>query len=155
MAINLQALKEEFINDPISLGYADKLSIRDDMGLCNLINQIGSGEEFVVNRGRISKDEFIENTTMIVFNLIQASHSGNNDAKFWLEVFDRLVANSDTVNCADPMLKTLLDQMLTLSLITKSEQDNVLNRQGSRAEKLFGCYVNLDAVSNSLNEVNE
>jgi hypothetical protein len=50
MAINLQILKEELVNDPLSLGYSQKLSIRDDMGLCELINQVSEGEEFKVSR---------------------------------------------------------------------------------------------------------
>jgi hypothetical protein len=155
MAINLQILKEELVNDPLSLGYSQKLLIRDDMGLCELINRISEGEEFKVSRGRISKDTFLENTTTIVFGLIQKDYDGDTNAKFWLDVFDRLVANADTINCDDLFLQSLLDQMIGSNLITESQKENVLYRQGSRAEKLFGCYVTLDSVSNSLNEVNE
>ena len=89
----------------------------------------------------------------MVFNLMVALKNGNQDAQFWLDVFDRLVANSDTINVDDPALNSILNEMITDGLLTSQDLDSIKTRQGSRSEKLFGIAVTVDQVSNSLNEV--
>lgn len=153
MAIDLNALKQELLNDPLNLGYSQFVSVRNDLGSHGLINSVGDGAEFIVSRGRVSKDHFIEITTSMVINLMVALKNGNQEAQFWLDVFDRLVANSDTINVDDPALSTILSQMVSENLLTSEEMSFIKNRQGSRAEKLFGAPVSVDQVSNSLNEV--
>lgn len=153
MAIDLNALKQELLNDPLSLGYSQFVSVRNDLGSHALINAVGDGSDFVVTRGRISKDHFIEITTSVVINLMVAFKNGNQEAQFWLDVFDRLVANSDTINVDDPALNSILNQMISENLLTSQEMSYITTRQGSRAEKLFGTPVSVDQVSNSLNEV--
>jgi hypothetical protein len=153
MAINLTELKQEFLNDPMSLGYSTNLSSRNDIGLCSLINEIRDGDDYLINRGRITKDEFIELTTSMVFNLMLEKKNGNPNAQFWLEVFDRLVANSDTINCNDQALASILDQMSADGLISSGGVRFIKLKQGSRAEILFGKIATIDEVSNSLNEV--
>lgn len=153
MAIDLNALKQELLNDPLNLGYSQFVSVRNDLGSHALINSVGDGPEFVVSRGRVSKDHFIEITTSMVINLMVALKNGNQEAQFWLDVFDRLVANSDTINLDDSALNSVLAQMVSENLLTSDEMSFIKNRQGSRAEKLFGSPVSVDLVSNSLNEV--
>jgi hypothetical protein len=153
MAIDLNALKQELLDDPLNLGYDQFVSVRNDLGSHALINSVGEGSDFQVSRGRISKDHFIEITTSMVFNLMVALKNGNQDAQFWLDVFDRLVANSDTINVDDPALNSILNEMITDGLLTSQDLDSIKTRQGSRSEKLFGIAVTVDQVSNSLNEV--
>jgi hypothetical protein len=45
--------------------------------------------------------------------------------------------------------------MIIDNLLTLEEKGFIINRQGSRSEKLFGTPVSIDEVSNSLNEVSE
>lgn len=155
MSVNLNLLKEEIVNDPENLGYSSCLAIRDDIGLANIINLTRDTPAFNVPKGRISKDQFLEDTADIVFNLMLLESQGSNNAGFWLKVFDRLVANSDTINSEDPTLINLLDQMVSDNLLNNTQKNLILNRQGSRSEVLFNCNVTIDQISNSLNEVNE
>jgi len=153
MAIALAALRAELFNAPLIFGYSQFVSVRNDLGSHALINSVGAGQDFVVSRGRVSKDHFIEITTSMVINLMVALKNGNQEAQFWLDVFDRLVANSDTINVDDPALNSVLNQMISENLLTSQEMSYITTRQGSRAEKLFGAPVSVDQVSNSLNEV--
>lgn len=155
MAVDLNLLKQEIQIDPENLGYASGLAIRDDISINNILNAIRSGSEYLVPKGRISRDQFVEDTSLVVYNLMVLESQGNNLAAFWLKVFDRLVSNSDTINSVDTNLISILDQMINDGVLTTQDKISILNRQGSRAEKLFGCQVSIDEVSNSLNEVNE
>lgn len=152
MAVNLIDLKAELLNDPMSLGYAQFVDARNDIECCNALNTVRDGEEFLVSRGRLTKDAFIEVTSFMLFNLLQLSHAGNQNAEFWIRVFNTLVANSETISVNDPTLIQILDEMITLNFLTISDKDTILKRQGSRAEILFGVNVTLDQVSDSLNE---
>jgi hypothetical protein len=152
MAIDLTLLKQELLNDPLNLGYAPYVSVRNDIGSHSVLTEVKSGSDFVVSRGRITKDFFIEITTQMVFNLMMQVKNGNNGAQFWLDVFDRLIANSDTINCDDAALSSILNQMLVENLINTSGIDYIKTKQGSRSEVLFGVNVSIDDVSNSLNE---
>jgi hypothetical protein len=154
MAINLSLLKQEIENDPINLGYSTFLAIRNDVAIAAMLNEIRQDSQHVVSRGRISKDSFLDITSAVVFRIMQLSHLGDSQATFWLSVFDRLVANSDTINTEDPNLITLLDQMIDDSVLTQQDKDLIMLRQGSRSEKLFGSLVRIDEVSDSLNEGN-
>ena len=153
MAIDLNILKNELLTDPLNLGYANFVETRNDMSLHSLINEVTENQDIIISRGRISRDEFIELTSQVVLNLMLESKNGNNDAKFWLDVFDRLVANSDTINVDDPSLDSIFTEMLNGNLIDQNSIDFVKIKFGSRAQKLFGSTVTLDDVSNSLNEV--
>ena len=155
MSINLIQLKQEIQNDPEGLGYSLPLSIRNDIKIAEILNTIRNNSNYVVSKGRISKDAFLEDTANIVFNLMMLEDSGSTKATFWLRVFDRLVANSDTINSEDPNLINLLDQMIIDNVITQQDKETTLKRYGSRAEVLFKCNVTIDQVSDSLNEVNE
>ena len=155
MAIDLNLLKQEIQNDPNNLGYASSLAIRDDIGIAAILNMVRSGSDYIVPKGRISRDQFVEDTSSVVYNLMIQESQGSDKAAFWLKVFDRLVANSDTINSLDTNLNSILDQMIIDNLLTLEENSFIINRQGSRSEKLFGTPVSIDEVSNSLNEVSE
>jgi hypothetical protein len=155
MAVDLNLLKQEIQTDPQNLGYAGSLAIRDDISITNILNTIRNGSDYIVPKGRISRDQFVEDTSTVVYNLMVLESQNNNSATFWLKVFDRLVSNSDTINSLDANLVSILDQMISDNVLTAQEKSSILNRQGSRAEKLFGCPVSIDEVSNSLNEVSE
>jgi 23S rRNA A1618 N6-methylase RlmF len=155
MAIDLNLLKQEIQNDPSNLGYASSLAIRDDISLANILNTVRSGSDYIVTKGRITRDQFVEDTTSVVYNLMVLESQGSDKAVFWLRVFDRLVSNSDTINALDVNFIGLLDQMIADNVLTSEEKSSILNRQGSRSEVLFGRVVSVDEVSNSLNEVSE
>jgi hypothetical protein len=155
MSINLIQLKDEIQNDPEGLGYSVPLSIRNDIGIAEILNTVRNESNYIVSKGRISKDTFLEDTADIVFNLMVLEDAGSSKATFWLKVFDRLVANADTINSEDPTLINLLDQMIIDNVITQQDKETTLTRFGSRAEVLFSCNVTIDQVSDSLNEVNE
>jgi hypothetical protein len=152
MATDLTILKQELLDDPLGLGYAPFISSRNDISIQGLLAEVKPDPEFIVNRGRITKDYFIEITTQMIFNLMLANKNGNPNAQFWLDVFDRLIANSDTINCNDAALASILNQMYLDGLITQTGIDYIKNKQGSRSEVLFGYNVTVDDVSNSLNE---
>lgn len=154
MAIDLNLLKQEIENDPINLGYSSFLAIRNDVAIASMLNEIRQDSEHVISRGIISKDSFLEITSAIVFRIMQLAHFGDAKATFWLSVFDRLVANSDTINTADQNLITLLDQMIDDDVLNQQDKDLITLRQGTRSEKLFGSLVKVDEVSDSLNEGN-
>ena len=155
MAIDLNLLKQEIQNDPSNLGYASSLAIRDDISLANILNTVRSGSDYIVTKGRITRDQFVEDTTSVVYNLMVLESQGSDKAVFWLKVCDRLVSNSDTINALDVNLIGLLDQMIADNVLSNDEKSSILNRQGSRSEVLFGRVVSVDEVSNSLNEVTE
>jgi hypothetical protein len=155
MAIDLNLLKQEIQDDPSNLGYASSLAIRDDISLTNILNTVRNGSDYIVTKGRITRDQFVEDTTSVVYNLMVLESQGSDKAVFWLRVFDRLVSNSDTINALDVNLIGLLDQMIADNVLTSEEKSSILNRQGSRSEVLFGRVVSVDEVSNSLNEVSE
>ena len=155
MAVDLNLLKQEIESDPNNLGYASSLAIRDDISIANLLNTIMSTSDYIVPKGRITRDQFVEDTSSVVYNLMVLEEQGNTSAAFWLKVFDRLIANSDTINSLDANLNNILDQMINDNVLTTLEKNSIINRQGSRSEKLFGCLVSVDEVSNSLNEVSE
>ena len=50
-------------------------------------------------------------------------------------LFDRLVANSDTINSLDTNLNAILDQMITDNLLTLEEKSLIINRQGRTYRK--------------------
>jgi len=154
MAINLSLLRQEIENDPINLGYSSFLAIRNDVTIASMLNEVRQDSDHVVSRGRISKDSFLDITSPVVFRIMQLAHLGDSQATFWLSVFDRLVANSDTINTEDLNFITLLDQMMDDSVLTQQDKDLIMLRQGSRSEKLFGSFVKVDEVSDSLNEGN-
>lgn len=154
MEINLNLLRQEILTDPENLGYTNFLSIRNDIGIADLMNAAREGQSYLVPKGRMTKDQFIEATSVIIFNLMVLENQGSANASFWLKVFDRLVANSDTINSLDPNVDNLLSQMVADNLITPDEKNLILLRQGSRAEVLFNNYVTIDQISASLNEVN-
>lgn len=155
MAVDLNLLKQEIESDPNNLGYASSLAIRDDISIANLLNTIMNTSDYIVPKGRITRDQFVEDTSSVVYNLMVLEAQGNTSAAFWLKVFDRLIANSDTINSLDVNLNNILDQMINDNVLTTLEKNSIINRQGSRSEKLFGCLVSVDEVSNSLNEVSE
>jgi hypothetical protein len=155
MAIDFTALKNEIINDPQQLGYSDYLPQRNDVELASLLNQVRSGNDYKVQKGRVSRDSFVEDTASVVFNLMVALDGGNARAQFWLGVFDRLVSNSDTINSSDVNLNAILDQMISENFLTSNEKDSILLKQGSRADVLFGRSVLIGEVSDALNEGNE
>lgn len=155
MAIDYSVLNNEITNDPQQLGYANFLPQRNDVELANLLNQVRSGDSYKVQKGRVSRDSFVEDTASVVFSLMVALDGGNSRAQFWLDVFDRLVSNSDTINSSDANLNYILDQMISDNLLTSIEKDNIVLRQGSRAEVLFGKAVLINEVSDALNEVSE
>jgi hypothetical protein len=152
MAIDLSLLRQEIENDPINLGYSSFLAIRNDFTITSMLNEVRQDSDHVVSRGRISKDLFLDITAPIVFRIMQLAHLGDSQASFWLSVFDRLVANSDNINTEDPNFITLLDQMMDDSVLTQQDKDLIITRQGARSEKLFGSFVKVDEVSESLNE---
>lgn len=155
MAIDYSVLKNEILNDPQQLGYSNFLPQRNDVELAGLLNQVRSGDDYKVQKGRVSRDSFVEDTASVVYSLMVALDSGNNRAQFWLNVFDRLVSNSDTINSADANLNYILDQMISDNLLTSNQKDAIILRQGSRAEVLFGQVVLINDISNALNEVSE
>lgn len=155
MAIDLLSLKNEILNDPQILGYSSFLPQRNDVELANLLNEVRQGSDYKVQKGRVSRDLFVEDTASVVFELMVALDNGNNRAQFWLNVFDRLVSNSDTINSSDSNLNYILDQMIVDNLLTSSQKDGIILKQGSRAEVLFGRSVLISEVSDALNEVNE
>lgn len=155
MAIDLSILKNEILNDPQSLGYSSFLPQRNDIELAGLINQSRQGSDYKVQKGRVSRDSFVEDTASVVFELMVALDAGNNRAQFWLNVFDRLVSNSDTINSSDTNLNYILDQMITENLLTTNQKESIILKQGSRADILFGRSVLISEVSDALNEVIE
>ena len=155
MAIDYSVLKNEILNDPQQIGYSNFLPQRNDVELAGLMNQIRSGDDYKVQKGRVSRDSFVEDTASVIYELMVALDNGNNRAQFWLNVFDRLVSNSDTINSADTNLNYILDQMISDNLLTSNQKDSIVLRQGSRAEVLFGRAVLIGEVSDALNEVNE
>ena len=153
LAVNVE-LKNEILNDPQQLGYSNFLPQRNDVELAGLLNQVRSGDEFKVQKGRVSRDSFVEDTASVVYELMVALDNGNSRAQFWLNVFDRLVSNSDTINSADANLNYILEQMISDNLLTSNQKDDIVLRQGSRAEVLFDRAVLVSDVSDALNEVN-
>lgn len=152
MSIDLSTLKQELLTDPEQLGYGQYVGMRNDISIHNLITETRLSSSYLVSRGRMTKDQFIELTSQTVFALMMEKRTGNPDADFWLSVFDRLIANSDTINADDPSLDYILDQMISENLLTLPEKEAIKKRQGSRAEVLFGSNVTIDDISNCLNE---
>jgi 23S rRNA A1618 N6-methylase RlmF len=124
MAVDLNLLKQEIQTDPQNLGYAGSLAIRDDISITNILNTIRNGSDYIVPKGRISRDQFVEDTSTVVYNLMVLESQNNNSAIFWLKVFDRLVSNSDTINSLDANLVSILDQMISDNVLTAQEKSS-------------------------------
>ena len=58
MAIDYSVLKNEILNDPQQLGYSNFLPQRNDVELAGLLNQVRSGDDYKVQKGRVSRDSF-------------------------------------------------------------------------------------------------
>ena len=150
MAINHAALKTELQTDPVGYGYAPHIASGNDLALADMLNLVRTGSNggpaITVRRSNIPVNEVIEAIDLRDF---AATPQGVDNAANAGSLFSSMLQQSqgtlrlinddgtDTRNLGN--LKRLLKQSGDAGF--QSSRDRVVaiaNRQGSRAEQLFG-----------------
>lgn len=144
MSINHAALAAEIQNDPLSLGYADRVSAGDDAGLASLLNLVR--DSITVKDDLMSRSDFQLAVLPAVLGI--DALSGALKAK-WERIF-QIINASETVRIGHPSVAALLTAAVTDGLLTQETANAVGNRKGSRAEALFGVGTSLTHLDISI-----
>jgi hypothetical protein len=140
MPLVLSALKTELNTDPTTLGYATDLAAGSTQALANMLNLVrdgtNGGPEIIVRRNDLTPNEVLEAIDSRDFELTpNAAHVA------WLESVTQLarlrLVNEDGTNTR------VLGNLKRILLVadtqgSRARLDAIANRQGSRAEQLFG-----------------
>ena|SRR5579862_5971181 len=135
MAIDPIILKGEITADPKGMGYAALVASGSDGGIAALLNaQTGPGVG-TVTLPSLTKDQFLTATAPFLPNLLTASPA--IQAK-WSVILDHLRA-ADQLDFTNPAVLALIVAAVTDGLLTSGQASGLNQRNGSRAEVLFGA----------------
>lgn len=126
MPVNLAALRAELLADPSALGYAGLLAAGNHVGVAALLNQPRVG--IVVKRDVIPSHEIFEAITAADYTALAAAE------KTRLQV----ILSMGSVNVAGINTRAQLSSMFGAGTTTRTNILALIDRQGSRAEQLFG-----------------
>lgn len=128
MAIDYVALASEINTDPAALGYAAPKQAGNDIAVAVLLNAVGAGVSFQVNREPISSALFIANMDPTEFAALTQAQL--------LRLL--IILSGDSVDINGANTQTSLLGIFPNPGATKTAIAALLKRQGSRAEVLFG-----------------
>lgn len=125
-AFTLAALNSEIINDPAAIGYATPRQAGDDVGVANLINAVQG--TITVFRNNVGPTEVLGNTTVSGYSALTAAQQGYyND-----------IVGLPFIDATNATLRTNLATMFPAGSPTRTALLAVAQRNGSRAEQLWG-----------------
>jgi hypothetical protein len=140
--IDYAALASEINTDPAALGYAAPKAAGNDQGVANLLNAVGAGAGFQVNREPISTAFFLSNVAAAEYLALTAVK---------LAQLQCIVA-AQTVDINDASTQAMLIGVFGNPSATRTNIIAILKRQGSRAEVLFGrgTVITVNDISKAL-----
>ena len=132
-------LKNELLSDPVSYGYAQYLAIGDNTSLMNLLNKVRSGTDgfpaITVRNTTLTARDVLEKA--IDINDFKANPSVAEAALFQATLSLGTMALVDSTG-ADTYVFTNLKKFFGTGTGTRTRLNGLANRNGSRAEQLFG-----------------
>jgi len=126
MAIDYNALKTELQTDPQALGYAAPVGVGDDVGTAALLNQVRSG--ITIFRSRVESWELLACLVKAEWDALAAG-----DKQLY-----QVLVSLPFVNTADSRIRALFGALFGSATTTRANLLAMAQRQGSRAEQLFG-----------------
>ena len=152
MAINYTALKNELQNDPQTYGYAADIAAGNDVALAEKLNKVRDGTDgeaaILVKRADISPVEVLEVVDTRDFKANPSILEGS-----WFESITQYemvrLLNEDGSNTR---VRANLNRLITDTNGSQTRLNAISNRNGSRAEQLFGSGTRLttDDISRAL-----
>jgi hypothetical protein len=164
VAINHQALADEYRLDPRGYGYATDLAIGNDNGLMARGNEIRTGANppanptaaggsangsITIRRANVAPAEILE---AIDIRDLQPDTNANSTrlSAAWFQSVSQLpfirLANPDS---SKTVVRKNIDRLVNDTQLSQTRLDAVAIRNGSRNEELFGQNVGLDDVSSA------
>ena len=142
MPFTLTQLANEINADPTGLGYAAFTNAGNDQGVVTLINAVGVSGSFQVPREPIPTAMFIANMDPTEFAAL------TNVQLLRLQI----ILSGGTVDINGANTRASLLAIFPSNGVTKTNIAALLNRQGSRAEVLWGIgtIVTTDNVSKAM-----
>lgn len=128
MSIDYAALKTEIQTDPAVLGYSVPLAAGNDHGIADILNAVGAGATFQVNREAITTAFFLSNVSSAEYLAL---------AQLKLLQLTPLMA-AQTIDINDASTQAILIGVFGNPSTTRTNIIALLKRQGSRGEVLFG-----------------
>jgi len=139
----LQALHDEIEADPMAIGYKADAVWKGDQVIADLINDPANGA--IIQREHVAPQEIIEQIAIVDWDMISASD------RLYLQLIPSLETISTVTNGTE-VRNNLLD-IFTAGMVTRDNLIAVVQRQGSRAEVLWGenRFVTVGDVGHSAN----
>lgn len=140
----LQALHDEIEADPVAIGYKEAGGAwKGDQVIADLINDPANGA--TIQREHVAPQEIIEQITIVDWDTISASD------RLYLQLLPALETIS-TIQNGTEVRNNLLD-IFTAGMATRDNLIAVVQRQGSRAEALWGenTFVTVGDVARAAN----
>lgn len=128
MPINYAALATEINTDPLTLGYATPKAAGNDQAIAILLNAVGAGASYQVNREAIP-------VALLFVNIDATEFLALSDIK--LQQLQAVLA-AVSIDLNDASTRAILIGIFGNPSVTRTNLTAILKRQGSRAEVLFG-----------------
>jgi hypothetical protein len=127
------ALKNEIVNDPLSLGYSTPYSAGRDNAVADLLNQVRA--TILLDREVIPAYEVIEATVPAEWAALSAAEKQRYET----------ITGAGEVDVKGTNTRAAFAAMFSAGTATRSNLSALQQRQGSRAEQLFGTGVAISA----------
>jgi hypothetical protein len=140
MTINYAALRTEIQTDPTSRGYAPFVATGSDNGVADLLNVAIVNNK--VDTMRVSTDAFVN---CVVYTEFIALTTQQRD---WL----KFITGPNVIDMNKTTIKTGLTTIFGAATTTRANVIAAQQRDGSRAETLFGVgvYISAEDVATAL-----
>lgn len=129
------ALLSEIQNDPQSIGYAAYVSAGNDVMVATLLNQIRAGGAYQIYRGVIDSYEVINNTAPSEWSALTAAEKQRYQT----------ITGAAKVDTANINVRSNFVSMFSGGSLTRTSLSNMAQRQGSRAEILWGAGITVSS----------
>ena len=145
------ALASEVNSDPAALGLAALVAAGSDAGVAAALNEVRTGDAYLVNKGMMSRAQFVFDWSSI---MIRIPGLASGKAPFW-QFACQLILGADQIDVGSALLNGTLtngsltgglrQQAVADGLCTDAEWAGCAYRQGSRAEVLWGAGTTVSA----------
>lgn len=134
MAFSSAALRTELQTDPTGLGYAPLITNGDDADLAALLNAVRG--TITVFRNDIESGEIVGSTVLSDFTTLTSSQQN-----YYLAI-----VSQPTVDATNTNLRTSLATLFPAGSTTRTNLQALAQRNGSRAEQLFGTGISVSTA---------
>lgn len=128
MPINLATLKTELQTDPAGLGLAPLVAAANDAGVAAVLNLVRTGAPYLIFRGVISAYEIVNNTDPTEWAALTAQEKQRYQT----------IVGAGQVDVSNANIRNAFASMFAAGTATRTALSAMGQRQGSRAEVLFG-----------------